>query len=382
MASIALVMSLYYADVRSGGMIRYPAITFLVIFLVWWFFIRIPPSNSLKGRRLLITGAAHGLGKAIAILAASRGATLVLWDIDGAALEEVAAEARGALRETGHDVGPRDRRAVQTRVVDVGSESEIEDGAKEAMRGQNGLDSVVSCAGVLNGVSAGALTGAALSRVLAVNVGGPFSLYRHFLPHMLAGAKGADTQKGTFVFLGSVMGALGAAQLADYAASKAALHGMCDSLRQELNREGLRGKVGVHLVCPWILGDTEMFQGAYSKRQGACCSRTVLRIIPPLKSPILAGHVLDGLAFSHGSHWVTYLPLITRYATLLPKFFLSPSLSAYDALLGAVGGSHGMEGWRGSLWNTNLGLAGVKSKAAGTAAAATSTMTTSTSGAK
>ena len=150
------------------------------------------------------------------------------------------------------------------------------------------------------------------------------------------------------------MGALGASHLSDYAASKAALHGFADSLRQEVNRDGLGGKVGVHLVCPWLVGDSDMFKGAFSRV--GWVGALVKRVLPPLKVQAVAAHVLNGLAFSHGSHWVSYLPFFVRFATLIPKVVLAPSLPTYDALFGALGGRDGMQGWSGSRWNNDLAV--------------------------
>jgi len=98
---------------------------YLVALALFIYFILRPtlftPPTSLAGRRILITGAAHGIGAELAVGAAARGARLVLWDLDGAALRDVAARARDALRGAGVAVSERDSRAVVAAELDVAS---------------------------------------------------------------------------------------------------------------------------------------------------------------------------------------------------------------------------------------------------------------------
>jgi NAD(P)-dependent dehydrogenase (short-subunit alcohol dehydrogenase family) len=364
-------------DAYTAGALRVPAAVLVATALLWWFVIRVPPSTSLKGRRLLITGAAHGLGEALAVQAAARGATLVLWDIDGEALAGVGARARDALRATGAPVGDADARAVQCKAVDVADEEAVCRARDEALRAGGEQDTVVSCAAMLHGgVGVAALSGAQLARTLAVNVGGPLALVRHLLHHLSAGlSPQAPGARRTLCFVSSVMGAgLGARGVADYAASKAALSTAVECLRQEVNGDkALRGRLGVHLVSPWLV-DTDMFKGAYASERAPWVERAVLRAVPPLRREALAAHILDGLALRHGAHWVTFSPFFVRFAAYLPRLLQAVSLPAYDALLGSVGGAAGMDKWQGSEWNRRqclpASVVGVPAGGAGAAVAA------------
>ncbi len=327
----------------------------LLLSLLYWFFVRVPPSRSLGGRRILITGAAHGLGEELAIRAASRGATLVLWDVDGEALEAVVLRARDALRASGHAVGRNDTKAVVSRAFDIADEAALLEARDQALRGQGEIDSVVSNAAMLHGVSTASLSGAQVARSLSVNLGAAFSLVRTFTAHLKAGllSDGEKRSRRTLCFVSSVMGAgLGAAGLSDYCATKAGLCAMVECLRQEVNNDrDMAGRLGVHLVCPWIIGDTEMFTGAYTSPSASCLQRCLLLALQPLKRGALADHILDGLAWYPGAHWVTFRPLVTRYLALVLKLVVSPSVGLYDAIVGAFGGSNGMQRWKGAPWN-------------------------------
>ena len=356
MATIATITLLWKLDTATGGALRLPLAALLLAFAVYRY-TRPAPDTSLKGRRLLITGAAHGIGAQLALTAAARGARLVLWDCDGAALAAVAERAREALRASGEAVSSRDRSAVLTAQVDVGDAAAMAAAQAEALR-VGAVDSVVSCAGLLHGADVRALSAEQVARALAVNVGAPFTLARLFLPHMEAGIRGggaAGGVRGTLVLFSSVMGGLGAAQLADYCASKHALQGLADCLRQELNRDGLRDALGVHLVCPWLV-DTDMFKGAFMRR--SWLAGAFLRAFPPRRAQDVAAATLDALALQHGVHRTYYLPLPMRFITLALRALSAPSLRAFDWLTALAGGREGMVGWQGAEHNVAAVKAG------------------------
>jgi NAD(P)-dependent dehydrogenase (short-subunit alcohol dehydrogenase family) len=305
-----------------------------------------PPPTSLKGRRILITGAAHGIGAEVALGAAAAGARLILWDLDGAALRVVAERARAALRGAGVGVSERDGRAVVVAEVDVASPAALAAAQGEALR-LGSVDSLVCSAAVLAGVDARALPTEQFARVLAVNVGGPAALVRLFLPHLEAGVR-AGGAKGSVVLLSSVMGSFGAAKLADYCASKAALEGFAACLRQEVNRDGLRGALGVHVLLPWLV-DTGMFGGAFAR--AGCAQRALLRAFPPQRPADVAAVVLRGLAGAHGEHRVAFAPAPMRWVVGALRALALAHLGAFDWAMGVTGGASGMAQWRGTEHN-------------------------------
>jgi nucleoside-diphosphate-sugar epimerase len=125
--------------------------------------------GKLKGRHLLVTGAASGMGLAIAHLFASEGAALALLDLDGAGAR-AAADPLGASG-LGCDVS--DRAAVNAAVVN----------AAETL---GGLDGIVNAAGILTIKPFGELEPESWDRMIAVNLTGPFNVVRAALPFLRA----------------------------------------------------------------------------------------------------------------------------------------------------------------------------------------------------
>lgn len=149
----------------------------------------------LENRKILITGAASGMGKAIADLFAAHGAALALFD-------------RNPI-----DDGPH-----AAFVCDVADRDAVAAAVRAAGEALGGLDGVVNAAGVLDIKPFAALSGESWDRMLAVNVTGPFNVVRAALP-LLQAAPAA-----TIVNIGSVSGLMPMAGTAGYSASKAALH--------------------------------------------------------------------------------------------------------------------------------------------------------------
>lgn len=177
--------------------------------------------NSLAGKVVVVTGASRGIGRALAVAYARRGARLVLLARDEGALAEVAAEVRA--------LGAR----VEAVRCDVTSDADCA-GAVEAARAAFGrIDVLVSNAGVALRSPVAKLELGALRDVLDVNLLGPLRLVQRVLPEMLA--RGA----GQIVFVSSVVASRALPGLGGYAATKAALHAVADALRAEVEASGV-----------------------------------------------------------------------------------------------------------------------------------------------
>ncbi|MGP0030937.1 MAG: bifunctional aldolase/short-chain dehydrogenase [Acidimicrobiales bacterium] len=96
---------------------------------------RLPPARSHDGRVALVTGAASGIGRAIALALAARGACVVVADLDGEKARLAAA-----------DIGGND--AALGVAVDVSSESDVASAVEAALLGFGGIDLLVNCAGL------------------------------------------------------------------------------------------------------------------------------------------------------------------------------------------------------------------------------------------
>jgi NAD(P)-dependent dehydrogenase (short-subunit alcohol dehydrogenase family) len=190
----------------------------------------------LRGKTVLITGAARGIGAETARLLAGQGVRLVLTDVDEQALQELAAELVGS-----------DVLAISADVCDLPS---MEEAVAQAVAAYGGLDVVVANAGIANYGSALAVDPAVFKRVLDVNVLGVFHTVRAALP--------AVTESRGYVLLVSSLAAFGAMPgLAPYNASKAAVEHFGNALRLEVRHLGV--DVGVAHMS-WI--DTPMVQEA------------------------------------------------------------------------------------------------------------------------
>jgi all-trans-retinol dehydrogenase (NAD+) len=197
--------------------------------------------TEVTGRTVLVTGAASGIGRLLALLLAARDARMVLWDVDGEALDLVAKEVRGA--------GGR----AATYLCDVGDPDHVRATASRVHEDVGPVDVLVNNAGVVSGRFLLDLSEQQIERTFAVNALAHFWTTRAFLPAML------ESGSGHVVTIASVAGLFGVRRMTAYSASKHAAVGFADALRMELARTAPR--LRTTLVCTGYV-DTGMFQGA------------------------------------------------------------------------------------------------------------------------
>jgi len=183
----------------------------------------------MQGRRLIITGAASGMGRAIAELFAAEGAALALLDRDEGRLAEVA-----------------ERLAVSGHVCDVAQASSVDAAVAASLESLGGLDGLVNAAGVLATKHAAEFDRETWDRLIAVNLTGPFNVVRAALPALQA----AD--RATIVNIASVSGLMPMAGTSGYSASKAGLIMYTKCLAFDLGP-----KIRANCICPGVIR-TEM----------------------------------------------------------------------------------------------------------------------------
>jgi NAD(P)-dependent dehydrogenase (short-subunit alcohol dehydrogenase family) len=188
------------------------------------------PVPDLAGRRVLITGAASGIGRATAELAASRGAELFLTDRDGDRLDGVAAGVRAAGGRVGHH-GSAD-------VTDHGAIVAL---AEEFHAVAPSMDVVMNVAGIATWGTVERLDHEHWRRTVEVNLMGPISVIECFVAPMIEAGRG-----GHLVNVSSAAGLFGLPWHAPYSAGKFGLRGVSEVLRFDLRKHG----IGVSLVCP------------------------------------------------------------------------------------------------------------------------------------
>lgn len=204
------------------------------------------PIHTVAGKRILITGAAMGMGKIYARLAVDEGAAaVVLWDINQAALEATGTE----LKSKGGKV--------HSYIVDVSSREAIEQAAAKVTQDVGAIDILFNNAGIVRGkffwehdnVKDTWLT-------MAVNTLAPMYITRAFLPAMIE-KKGSECR---IVNIASAAGLVSNPRMSVYCASKWAATGWSDSVRLELQQAG-HAHVKVLTVNPTYIA-TGMFEGA------------------------------------------------------------------------------------------------------------------------
>lgn len=178
-------------------------------------------TDRIRGKVVCITGATGGIGNEIARAFAREGARLVLSGRNAAALDAIGAE----LKQRGTDV-----LAVAS---DVTIPADAERLVAEATKAMGGIDIVVCNAGVYIRGAVKDLSLESIRQCMETNFYGAVHLIRAVLPQMLA------RRSGHIVAVSSVDGKKGLPPDAAYAASKYALTGFMDVLRQELRRTGV-----------------------------------------------------------------------------------------------------------------------------------------------
>jgi short-subunit dehydrogenase len=184
--------------------------------------------TAIRGAAAAITGAASGIGRALALELAARGCDLALADRDEAGLRTVAAE-----------IGRAHARKVTVHRVDVGIPAEIEAFAQRAVAGHPGLNIVVNNAGVALLGQFDEIDQAQMEWLININFWGVVHSTRAFLPQL------ARQREAHIVNLSSIFGIIAPPGQTAYAASKFAVRGFSESLRHELQTAASPVRVSV-----------------------------------------------------------------------------------------------------------------------------------------
>ena len=183
---------------------------------------------SLSGKTALVTGAASGIGEAIAHTLAAAGATTYVADRDADGGTRVAT----AIRDAGH--------AAEFAPLDVTDEAACEAVAEQVRSRHGGLDVLVNNAGIGHVGTIVTTMGADLDRMYAVNVRGVFHVSKAFIGQMLARGR------GSIVHMASIGGVLGIRDRLAYVTTKSAVVGLTKAMALDHATDGIR----INCVCP------------------------------------------------------------------------------------------------------------------------------------
>lgn len=178
--------------------------------------------------RILITGAAKGLGRGMALAFAKKGHELALVDIDRNALDQTASEVERASARC------------HKYTVDVSNRARVNELAEKVNSEMGGIDMLINNAGV---VVVGEFLDVPLEeweRIMAINFWGAVYMLMAFLPAMV------KRGSGHVVNVSSMGGLAGSPAETHYGASKFAVSGMSEALYNEVANKGIK----VTLVCP------------------------------------------------------------------------------------------------------------------------------------
>ncbi|MHB1595339.1 MAG: SDR family NAD(P)-dependent oxidoreductase [Streptosporangiaceae bacterium] len=185
--------------------------------------------GKLTGRKALVSGGASGIGKAIAQLFLTEGASVMISDINDEGLAKGVAE----LSEYGTVAGV---------AGDVRSMADASRMVAETVGQFGGIDTLVCNAGITSVMPIQQLSEEEWDAVLGTNVKGMFTLIKNAIPHMIEGGG------GTIVTLGSEMGIVAVPESPAYNASKGAVIMFTKSIAIDLIKHNIR----VNALCPGI----------------------------------------------------------------------------------------------------------------------------------
>jgi 3-hydroxybutyrate dehydrogenase len=182
----------------------------------------------LKDKAAIITGAASGIGKEIAIIFAREGAKVAIAD-----LNQKAADA------TAKEIDPSGKRAIGV-AMDVASEEQVEAGTKKTIGAFGTLDVLISNAGIQIVAPVVDFDFAKWKRMLAIHLDGAFLTTRAALRQMYR------QKSGSIIYMGSVHSKEASKLKAPYVCAKHALLGLARVVAKEGAEHGVRANV----ICP------------------------------------------------------------------------------------------------------------------------------------
>lgn len=188
------------------------------------------PVRDLAGKQVFVTGAASGIGRAVALYAAERGAVLHLTDLQ--------AEPLAALAD---DIRAQGGQVATAEPADVSDHEQVRRLAAHITSTAGAMDVVLNVAGIAIWGTVRSLEHEHWQRLVDVNLMGPIHVIEEFVPPMIDAGRG-----GQLVNVSSAAGIIAMPWHAAYSATKFGLRGVSEVLRYDLRKH----RIGVSLVCP------------------------------------------------------------------------------------------------------------------------------------
>ncbi len=208
----------------------------------------------LKGKRVLVTGAATGIGQAVAEAMAAAGATVIAADLNA----EGASATAKALYKAHHG-------SHHALAVDVGSEASVKAMVEKAVSHAGGLDAVVTVAGIGMHKPFLDVTLADWQKVHGVNLQGTFLTCREVARHLVA-----EGRPGALVTIASGAATRASSSVSAYAATKGGVLSFTRAIAVDLAPYGIRANA----ICPGPVA-TELVERAHSAEMRKSFEATV-----------------------------------------------------------------------------------------------------------
>ncbi|SMO62570.1 SDR family oxidoreductase [Gracilimonas mengyeensis] len=184
-----------------------------------------------QGKTIWITGASSGIGEAFARALYKEGANLIL-----------SSRREGALKQVKESLGA-DKSRVFILPLDLTQTETFPEKTEQALKAFGQIDMLMNNGGVSQRATVAETEMDTYRRLMEINYFGAVGLTKQVLPHMV------ERQSGHIVVTSSVAGKIGTKQRSGYAASKHAVQGFFNSLRQEMYEHN----VAVTLLCPGFI---------------------------------------------------------------------------------------------------------------------------------
>ncbi|MBC8277810.1 MAG: SDR family oxidoreductase [FCB group bacterium] len=264
--------------------------------------------TKIKNKTVLITGAASGIGRQLALMMLERKATVVAWDVDAERLDNL-------KQDSGSD-------KLFTYQVDLTDRDSIYDTAEKVKAEAGLVDVLINNAGIVSGKPFLECTDEQIEATMQVNIMAHFWTVRAFLPDML------ERNSGHIVTVSSAGGLIGTNKMADYSASKFAAVGFDESLRAELKQR--KSKVRTTIVCPYYF-DSGMFAGVKSRFPF---------LLPILKTNQVAKRIVMAVRHNHPRVWFLFMTYTISPLRIFP-------VAWFDAIANFFGVNAAMDEFKG-----------------------------------
>jgi len=210
----------------------------------------------LEGKKILITGAARGIGRTMALMMADEGADLGLVD------------RIPSVEETAEEIRKKGGR-VEAGILDISKPDQVNEGVQKIQAKLGGINVLINNAGIVNNIAPlTKMTFEAWTREISVNLTGSFNMIKAVIESMI------EAQWGRVINFSSLGATGGLHNQCGYAASKAGILGLTRTLAIEQGRNGIT----CNAIVPGLIG-TELVQAMPDViKQGAVATTPVRRI--------------------------------------------------------------------------------------------------------